>query len=42
MESSFGYRLINALKDQLDGKLEIDGSDGTKVRLYIQEFYKAA
>jgi len=37
---SFGYRLVNVFKDQLQAELSIDGSDGTLVEMIINKYDK--
>jgi two-component sensor histidine kinase len=39
---SFGYRLIRAFNDQLDAKLEVDGKDGTTIKMAIKDYRKIA
>jgi len=40
--NSFGYRLIQAFKTQLDAKLEIETDQGTSVTLKINDYKKAS
>ena len=42
LESSFGYKLINAFSSQLNGELSIDGDAGTSVLLLINDYKKVA
>ena len=42
LQNSFGLRMIEALKTQLDADLNIEGSNGTKVELVIRDYQKAA
>lgn len=37
---SFGYRLINAFKQQLKAQLDIDSTNGTSVHMLIREYRK--
>ncbi len=38
MGGSFGYKLIEVFKDQLEGDLKIDGREGTKVQMIIKQY----
>jgi len=38
--TSFGYRLIHALNQQLRATLDIDGSQGTRVEMKIKRYDK--
>lgn len=38
MNSSFGYKLINAFSQQLEADMSVDGIDGTKVEFRITSF----
>lgn len=40
--SSYGYELIQALVDKLEGSLEIDGQQGTQVTIVFREYQIAA
>lgn len=40
--NSFGYRLINVFKDQLDANLHISNADGTRVVMSIHKYRKVA
>ena len=42
LKQSFGYRLINAFKSQLDAELDIEGSNGTVVEMRIKDYQKVA
>ncbi len=42
LDDSFGYRLINAFKNQLDAEIEINSENGTSVILSIKEYKKVA
>ena len=42
LKKSFGYRLINAFKSQLDADLNIDGHQGTAVEMRIKDYQKVA
>ncbi len=42
MNKSFGYKLINTFRSQLDADLILDGSDGTSVSLKIRDYMKVA
>ena len=39
---SFGYRLINVFKRQLDAKLDINGEKGTVVKMVIKDYRKVS
>ena len=41
-KSSFGYRLINTLVNQLEGKLDIRGEKGTRVKALLTKYEKAS
>ena len=41
-KKSFGYRLINAFKSQLEADLKISGKKGTRVEMRIKEYQKVA
>lgn len=40
--STYGYELIQALVDKLDGQLTIDNQQGTDVRVIFRHYHKAA
>ena len=42
LNQSFGYRLIEAFKEQLEATVHIDGDEGTKVQLVIIDYKKVA
>lgn len=42
LNSSFGYRLINAFKNQLDAEIDIVSENGTSVSLNIKDYTKVA
>ena len=42
MSGSFGYRLLNAFKKQLNAELEVDGRNGTNVKMLINDYMKSA
>ncbi len=42
LDTSFGYRLINAFKTQLNAELEVNGHQGTHIRMTIKEYQKSA
>ena len=42
MGTSFGYRLIEVFKNQMEAELQVDGRNGTQVTMYIKKYEKAA
>lgn len=42
MSQSFGYRMINTFKAQLDGEINISGEKGTEIELLIRDYKKIA
>lgn len=42
LNQSFGYRLIDAFKEQLEATVQVDGTKGTKVHLVITDYRKVA
>ena len=40
--SSFGYRLIEVLREQMQGNLQIENNQGTSITLYIKKYQKNA
>ena len=40
--NTFGYRLIEAFKTKLDAMIEVEGKNGTSVKLSIKDYQKVA
>ena len=41
-DSSFGYKLVNTLIDQLEGTMDVNYENGTHITIFINEYQIAA